>query len=59
MKIVNRVFFRVFRPVLNNYEFYRLLPSGLILLGENPLSTELFAFQNIIAASKNRKILKL
>lgn len=57
MNIISRVFFRDFRLILNNYEFYRLLPSGLILLSENPLSTELFAFQNIIAIPKNRKIM--
>ena len=55
MNIVSRVFFRDFRLVLNNYDFYRLLPGGVILLGDVPLSTELFAFQNIIAIPKIKK----
>ncbi len=57
MNIVSRVFFRDFRLILNRYEFYRLLPSGLILLSETPLSTELFAFQNIIAIPKTKKFM--
>ena len=58
MNIVSRVFFRDFRFVLNNYDFYRLLPGRVILLGDVPLSTELFAFQNIIAIPKIKKFMR-
>lgn len=56
MNIVSRTFFRDFRKTLLNYSLYRLLPHGLILLKDSPLSTELFAYQNIIAVPKNTKI---
>ena len=49
MNVVSRVFFRDFRMLLAGYKFFRLLPSGLLRLGENPLQTELFAYQNILA----------
>ena len=53
MNIVSRVFFRDFRKILYNYDLYRLLPDGLLPLEKSPLSTELFAYQNIIALPKN------
>jgi FkbM family methyltransferase len=56
MNIVSRTFFRDFRKTLQCYKLYRLLPHGLILLNDSPLSTELFAYQNIIAVPKNTKI---
>jgi FkbM family methyltransferase len=52
MNVVSRVFFRDFRKILCNYDLYRLLPTGMILLGTNPLVTELFAYQNIVAVPK-------
>jgi FkbM family methyltransferase len=53
MNIVSRVFVRDFRKILHNYEFYRLLPNGLLPLGDSPLATELFAYQNILAFPKS------
>ena len=49
MNIVSRVFFLDFRKLLRNYKLYRLLPNGLLPLGDLPLETELFAYQNIVA----------
>jgi len=54
MNIVSRVFFRDFRKILKNHEFFRLLPSGLLPLGKSPnarayVEEELFAYQNIFA----------
>ena len=49
MNIVSRVFFLDFRELLHNYKLYRLLPNGLLPLGDSPLETELFAYQNIVA----------
>jgi len=57
MNVVSRSFFRDFRKILKDYDLYRLLPSGLILLNESPIFTELFAYQNIIAIPKNIKIM--
>ena len=53
MNIVSRAFFRDFRIILKDYDLYRLLPSGVIRLGDSPVQTELFAYQNIIAIPKN------
>ena len=53
MNIVSRTFFRDFRMILREYKIYRLLPQGLILLNDSPINTELFAYQNIIAVSKD------
>ena len=55
MNIVSRVFFRDFRKMLHNYDLYRLLPNSLLLLNDAPVSTELFAFQNIVAILKKHK----
>lgn len=53
MNIVSRAFFRDFRIILKDYDLYRLLPSGVIRLGDSPVQTELFAYQNIIAIPKD------
>lgn len=53
LNIVSRAFFRDFRKLLKNYFLYRLLPKSLLPLGDNPLETELFAFQNILAVLKS------
>jgi FkbM family methyltransferase len=52
MNVVSRTFLRDFRKILPGYDFFRLLPKGLLPLGDNPLQTELFAFQNILAAPR-------
>lgn len=53
MNVVSRVFFRDIYETLNNYVLYRLLPDGLVFLGEYySLSLEIFAYQNIIGIRK-------
>ncbi|BAZ32327.1 hypothetical protein NIES4074_48290 [Cylindrospermum sp. NIES-4074] len=54
MNIFSKVFFRDFVKLLHNYNFFRLLPSGLLPLGDTPLETELFAYQNILAVPKDK-----
>ena len=54
MNVVSRVFFRDFRAILFNYNLYRLLPNELLLLNDNILTTEIFAYQNIVAIPKSR-----
>lgn len=57
MNVISRVFFRDFYEMLDGYEFYRMLPSGIVPLKDyNPLFCEIFAFQNIIAARKDLKL---
>jgi FkbM family methyltransferase len=53
MNTLSRVFFRDFYDLLPQYAFYRMLPDGLVSLGEyNPLFSEIFAYQNIVAIHK-------
>ena len=50
MNVFSRTFLRDFRNVLPGYVFFRMLPDGLVPLGEYiPLVCELFAYQNIVA----------
>lgn len=50
MNVYSRRFFKDYVDLLSGYEFYRLLPNGLIKLGPyRPLEFEIFAFQNILA----------
>ncbi len=50
MNVHNRVFFKDFYEILKDFTLYRLLPDGLMPLGEyRPITHELFAFQNIVA----------
>lgn len=50
----SRVFMKDFYDLLPDFEFYRLLPRGVIKLGSyRPLTHELFGFQNIIAVRKS------
>ncbi len=54
MNVVSRVFFKDFWKILSNYDFYRLLPRGMIrITNYNPLNCEIFAYQNIVAIYKN------
>lgn len=54
MNVVSRVFFRDFHQLLPDYEFYRLLPGGLVPIGAyDPLLCELFCYQNIVAVRKD------
>jgi FkbM family methyltransferase len=54
MNIISRSFFYDFRKILHNYTLFRLLPKGLLPIPENPLLTELFGFQNVLAVHKNK-----
>lgn len=50
MNVVSRVFFRDFYRLLPDYAFYRMLPDGLIALGDyQPLICEIYSCQNVIA----------
>ena len=53
MNIASRVFFKDFWNMLERYRFYRLLPNGMLeIKNYNPLSCEIFAYQNIVAILK-------
>lgn len=55
MNVVSRTYFKDFFELLTNYEFYRLLPDGMVGLGNyNPLLCEIFAYQNIVAILKTK-----
>ena len=57
MNVYSRVFFMDFYELLVKYNFYRMLPDGLIFLGDyNPIYQEIFAYQNIVAIRKDLKI---
>jgi FkbM family methyltransferase len=50
MNVYSRVFLRDFIALLPGYDLWRLLPDGIVPLGVySPPSSELFAFQNILA----------
>ena len=50
MNVISRVFFKDFYEELPQYAFYRMLPDGVVpLKSYDPLSQEIFAFQNIVA----------
>lgn len=53
MNVQSRVFLRDFRELLRNFDFYRLLPRGVLRLGDNPWRTEIFAYQNVVAVHKS------
>ncbi len=56
MNVSSRTFFRDFLELLPNYEFYRLLPSGWIPVGDySAVHFEIFAFQNIVAILKKHR----
>lgn len=49
MNVISRSFFKDFVELLQEYDFYRLLPSGMIPLKYSPVDSEIFAYQNIVA----------
>ena len=49
MNCISRVFFRDFTTLLKDFEFYRMLPNGIVKLDKSPVYNEIFAFQNILA----------
>lgn len=56
MNVISKVFLRDFIKLLPDFDFYRLLPDGMIKINYNPLQHELFAFQNIVAVRKDINI---
>jgi len=54
MNAVSHVFFRDFWRLLDNYRIYRLLPNEMLEIKRyNPISCEIFAYQNIVAILKD------
>lgn len=57
MNVYSRVFFKDFYELLENYNFYRLMPQGLFPIKEyRPKLHEIFAFQNYVAIRKDIKL---
>ena len=55
MNVISRVFFKDFWDFLPNYDFFRMLPDGLVPIKQySPVHCEIFAFQNIVAKLKKR-----
>lgn len=53
MNVASRVFFKDFWDFLPNYDFYRMLPDGLVpIKNYSPVFCEIFAYQNIVAILK-------
>jgi len=53
MNVYSRVYFRDFYELLNNFDFYRLLPNSFIHIKKyEPIHCEIFAYQNIVAVRK-------
>jgi len=53
MNLASRTCFRDFWSLLSNYDFFRLLSSGMIKIDKySPVQTEIFAYQNIVAILK-------
>lgn len=58
MYVYPRHFMKDFKNLLQNYNLYRILTHGLILLNFNePVDYEIFAFQNILAIQKNQDVI--
>jgi FkbM family methyltransferase len=55
MNVSSRSFLRDYYEELPGYDFYRMLPDGLVALDNyrSPLMKEIFAFQNIVAMKRN------
>jgi FkbM family methyltransferase len=59
MNVVSRVFFKDIWDILPNYDFYRMLPDGLVpIKNYSPVFCEIFAYQNIVAKLKDKKCIK-
>lgn len=57
MNMTSRVYFKDFWDLLPNYDFYRMLPNGLIPIRRyNPALCEIFAYQNIVAKLKKARL---
>ena len=54
MNIISRVFFKDIWDFLPNYNFFRMLPDGLVPMKQySPVFCEIFAYQNIVAKLKD------
>lgn len=54
MNAVSRTYFMDFWNLLKNYDFYRLLPGGMLKIESySPVLCEIFAYQNIVALLKS------
>lgn len=54
MNVASRCYFRDFWKILDGFNFYRLLPNGMIeIKNYSPLHCEIFAYQNIVAILKD------
>jgi len=55
MNVISRTSFKDFHDSLPQYRFFRMLPDGLVSLGEYvPVMHELFAYQNIVGIPQRR-----
>lgn len=55
MNMISKVFMKDFIKILPQYDFYRVLPNGLLKIEQNKvLLTEIFGFQNIVAVNKQK-----
>lgn len=60
MNVVSRTFFKDFIDLLTEYRFFRMLPDGLIPLGQyRAASHEIFSYQNIVAVNINTEFTNL
>ncbi len=56
MNVSSRTYFRDFWNMLPHYDFYRMLPDGLVQIKSySPVFCEIFAYQNIVAVLKDEK----
>jgi FkbM family methyltransferase len=54
MNIVSKVSFKDFWELLPNYDFFRMLPDGLVPIRHySPVFCEIYAYQNIVAKLKS------
>ena len=59
MNVSSRTYFRDFWNLLPNYDFFRLLPDGMVKIDiYEPDLCEIFAYQNIVALLKNSAAVK-
>ena len=52
MNIISHSFFHDFRKLLPSYRIFRLLPTSLLPVPDDPLLSEIFGFQNMVAILK-------
>jgi FkbM family methyltransferase len=53
MNVISRVFFKDFWEMLPSFDFFRMLPDGIVRIAAySPVYCEIFAYQNIVAIRK-------